>query len=121
MDGSEQLGRTKCGARPGESIAGLLFSFLFSRIAKQVRCVLNDSEFRGSLPCCSIGTLSAKQGLDTSTEATEAFYADDAMHESLRQDAAFVTRATGCTARVFDDVARRHGLLLNFGLATPKR
>ena len=48
-------------------------------------------------------------------EALEAFYADDATHGFLHCDAVFVARAVGFTAGVFDDVARRHGLLLNLG------
>ena len=88
-------------ARPGESIADLIFIFVFARITKAVRSILDLSEYCLRLPLASVGILSAQLSLDSTTNGTEAVYVDDAMHYFLHPDPVLIANAIGFTAAVF--------------------
>ena len=65
IDGSDQVVQTLRGTRPSESIADLIFIFVFANVAKEVRSVLCQSSFRMAFPMASNGILSAQLGTDT--------------------------------------------------------
>ena len=49
-NGSEAVVRTSRGARAGEATADLVFVFLFGRVTKEVRSLINESPFWTELP-----------------------------------------------------------------------
>jgi hypothetical protein len=55
-------------------------------------------------------------GDPSSTDALDSIYADDAMHAFLLRDPRAVVHAVCYTATLLDQVAARHGLVLNFVL-----
>ena len=80
IDGSELVAQTMRGAK---RVMQLLTSWLFScfaKITKEVRAIINLSEYSMTLPLSSAGILSAQHSHDTCTEDAAAVYADDSVH-----------------------------------------
>ena len=115
IDGSDSVVRTTRGARVGEATADVIFMFLFGRVTKEVRSVINASRFWTELPLSSTGFLASLDGFDSTTDDAEVVYADDVMHAFTHKDAGFVAESVRCTASALVQVAGRHGLALNFG------
>ena len=115
INGSEEVVRTSRGARAGEATADLIFIFLFGRVTKQVRTLINESPYWIEFPYSSTGILSARDGLDTTTDDAEVAYADDVMHAYVHKDPSFIAEAIRFTAAALVHVAALHGLKLNFG------
>ena len=113
--GSEAVVRTSRGARVGEATADLVFIFLFGRVTKQVRTMINESPFWTELPYSSTGFLAARDDLDTTTDDAEVVYADDVMHAFAHKEPSFIVEAVRFTAAALVHVAALHGLTLNFG------
>ena len=55
VDGSEKVTQYCKGARPCETIADLIFIFLFAKVTKEVRAILRETEFHLTLPYNSSG------------------------------------------------------------------
>ena len=115
VDGSDQIVQTRRGARPSESVADIIFIFVFAKVTKEVRSLISQTPFRVPLPLATDGTLSAQLGVDARTGEVEAVYADDARHGFLHIDPFFVVGAMRVSAQALVSCARTHGLELNFG------
>ena len=115
INGSEAVVRTSRGARAGEATADLIFIFLFGRVTKQVRTLINESPYWIEFPYSSTSILSAQDGLDTTTDDAEAVYADDVMYAFAHNEPSFIAEAVRLTAAALVHVAALHGLTLNFG------
>jgi hypothetical protein len=83
VDGAEVVTQSMRGARPGETIADLVFNFPCATIAQEVLSIIGNSEFHQSLGYCNTGFLDAGPGLDSTIDQLEAMYADDATHGVL--------------------------------------
>ncbi len=93
VDGSDRVTQSSRGARPGETIAGLIFICLFAKITKEVRFILTRSGFHQPLPFSSTGYLDFGFGCDTTTDELESNYVDDAMHGVMHPFSSFVVKA----------------------------
>ena len=76
--------------------ADLMFMFLFAKITKKVRALINESEFHQSLSYCCTAYIDPLAALDTETNLLQAIYEDDAMHGMLHSSATFVVGAIRC-------------------------
>ena len=90
IDGSDSVARTTRGARAGEATADLFFIFLFGRVTKEVRTIINASPFGTELSLRSTGFLASLDGFDSTTDDAEVVSADDVMHASTHKDVGFV-------------------------------
>ena len=62
INGSEAVARTTRGARAGEATADLVFIFLFGRVTKEVRSIINESPYWTERPYSTTGFLAASDG-----------------------------------------------------------
>lgn len=113
VDGPDVVTRSSRGARPGETIADLIFILLFSKTTKEVRSLIKASEFDLTLPYYCAGFLSIGDGCKCETEDLESLYADDAMHGVCHESPSFVIQAVSFTECAFKCVAEQHGPTLN--------
>ena len=80
VDGSETVSRSHKGARPGETIADLIFTFLFGKVTEEVRAAIDESEYCVSLPYNAASFVDHCREADANTTELESTYADDIMH-----------------------------------------
>ena len=116
--GSEEITRTRTGSRPGDTMADLIFAFIYSHLLQTMRLALEDegfvtqdsleySEAFKTFECQDIEMQHAPSLLDVT-------WADDLLLLQSNQDSRELLRRTALAGGLLSDLCSRRGLQLNY-------
>ena len=111
VDGIDQLTHTEAGSRPGDPLADITFSFLFSKVMQKVQKDLEEIGVLFALNWCGQRTLFPEDHTNTiTTSLFEVIWADDLAIMITAPEAKQLVRRVAVASQVIVDHCLDHGL-----------
>ena len=118
VNGDSTIVQTQAGSRPGDNLADIVFSFIYSRLLEMLTQTLQQEGFstfdHASLPETLKSLHHQNLPRDMLPQLADVTWADDLIVLQHHQDAATLIQRTELCAGLLFDLCWRHGLLPNF-------